>query len=359
MKKSSTLILAGLMACLHVFSAPDNPTGIQLIKSNLNLANSDGTTTLLDGDLTQYDPSYSNALDGMDARKMSNFSENIGMERVSTCLVIERRHTITNTDTIFYKIWNLSTQRNYQLEFAASNLSQPGLSGFVEDLYLNTKTPISLDGSGFVNFSINADAASRDIYRFRLIFTTAVGGALPLTFTGLNAYRHNTAINIDWKTATENNMKDYTVERSTDGSNFKGIAMIKANNLPVNNYSYTDAYPATGSNYYRILSADINGVSKYSEVLKVDIEKGFSLMKVFPNPVINKTINLQVINEPAGLYVIRLVNGFGQLMSTKQVQHPGGSSTVTITPLQNIPHGIYQLEINQPGGAKTNLSVVY
>jgi Secretion system C-terminal sorting domain len=359
MKKSSTLILAGLMACLHVFSSPDSPTGLTLIKSNLNLANTDGTATLLDGDLTQYDPSYSNVVDGNDARKMSNFAENIGMERANVCLAIERRHTISGTDTIFYKTWNLSSARNYQLEFDASNLIQPGLSGYVEDLYLNTKTPISLDGSAFLNFSITSDPASSAVYRFRLIFTTAVGGTLPLTFTGLKAYQHNSAVNVDWNTANENNMEDYTVERSADGKNFNAISTAKAGNLPIDNYSYVDAMPATGVNYYRIMSTDINAVTRYSEILKVDIEKSFSLMKVFPNPVVNKTINLQFVNQAAGQYEIKLLSSFGQLLFTKQVQHPGGSSTITIEPSQNIPNGIYQLQITQSGGTKTSISVVY
>jgi len=357
MKKSFTFLF--LLACLHSFSNPYSPTDIVLIKSNLYIAATNGTTTLVDGDLTQYDPTFSNTLDGMDARKMSNPGEDIGMIRGTTTLVIERRHTIQNTDTIFYKIWNLSQARSYQLEFEPTNMAQPGMTAYVEDKYLHTNTPVSLEDTSRVSFTINADPASSDIYRFRLIFTTAVGGTLPLTFTGLKAYQHNTAINIDWNTATENNMKDYTVERSTNGSNYNNIATIKANNLPVNNYSYVDVYPANGSNYYRIMSTDINGVTKYSEIIKVNMEKGFSLMKVFPNPVINKTINLQVINEPAGQYIIRMVNNYGQEIITKQIQHPGGSSTQTITPLLTIPHGIYQLEITQPGGAKTNISVVY
>jgi len=357
MKKSFTFI--SLLACLSAFSNPYSPAGTVLIRSNLYIAATDGSTTLADGDLTQYDPTFSNNVDGMDARKMSNFSENIGMIRGTTTLVIERRHTIESNDTIFYKIWNLSQARKYQLQFDPANMVQPGLTAFVQDQYLHTNTPVSLTDTSYMNFSINADPASSDIYRFRLIFTTAVGGTLPLTFTGLKAYRHNTAINIDWNTAAENNMKEYTVERSADGSNYKEMATIRANNLPVNTYSYVDAFPATGSDYYRIMSTDISGVTKYSEVIKVNIEKGFSLMRVFPNPVINKTISLQVINEPAGQYVIRLINNFGQTIMTKQIEHPGGSSTETITPQQNILRGIYRLEITRPGGIKTIISVVY
>jgi len=98
MKKSSTLLIAVLLACFNAFSSPAGT--ITLITSNLNIVNANGTTTLADGDLTQYDTSFSNNIDALDARKMSNPGENIGMMRGTGVFAIERRHTIQNADTI-------------------------------------------------------------------------------------------------------------------------------------------------------------------------------------------------------------------------------------------------------------------
>ena len=358
MKRSVTFIPVVLLVCIHAFSSPYSPTGTELMRSNLYIAGTDGTTTLADGDLTQYDPTFSNAIDGMDARKMSNFAENIGMVRGATILVIERRKTIQSTDTIFYKIWNLNPQRKYQLQFDASNLSQPGLTAYLEDQYLHINTPVSLDGTSYLNFSINADAASSDAYRFRLIFTT-VSKMLPVTFTATPSYGHSNAISLNWNTSDENDVKDYTIERSSDGINFKEMAIIKTYNAALDNYSYVDAYPQTGSNYYRLQGNLISGDTKYSDIIKVNIEKGISLVRTYPNPVINKTFNLQFVNEPAGPYQVKLVNNAGQPVITKQFQHPGGSGSFILTSLQNIPHGIYRLEITGPGGTKTNVNVVY
>ena len=171
MKKSSALLFAGLLACLYAFTSPT-----VLIRSNLYITTPGGTPTIIDGDITQYDLSFSNNLDGLDARKMSNFAENIGLQRDAITLVIERRRTIQSTDTIFYKIWNLSPGTNYQLGFDPTNMAQPGLTAYVQDNYLHTNTPVSLETASSVNFSINADPASSDPCRFRLIFTTASGG---------------------------------------------------------------------------------------------------------------------------------------------------------------------------------------
>ena len=58
---------------------------------------------------------------------------------------------------------------------------------------------------------------------------------------------------------------------------------------------------------------------------------------------------LQLTNQPAGNYGIRLLNNMGQVMISKQINHAEGNSTETIRLDQNAAHGIYQLEITPPG----------
>ncbi|MEO8416540.1 MAG: T9SS type A sorting domain-containing protein [Ginsengibacter sp.] len=365
MKKSSTLLLAFLLVSMYASSLPTDgyvstksPTSGEMIRSNLYVVRADGTAILLDGDLIQYDPYYSNAVDGMDARKMSNFSENLGMLRESTTLVIERRQTIESRDSIFYKMWNVHHE-SYQLEFIASNLDHPGLTGYLEDSYLHTKTPINLNGSNYIKFNVTSDAASGAMYRFRMIFTTMVGTVLPLTFNTVKSFLENSEVTVEWQTTNENNITNYAVEKSVDGKSFTKLGDREANNIPVNAYSYIDPYPVNGDNYYRISSTDINGVSTYSQVLKVFKAIEMSTIKVFPNPIIDNTINLRVENQPAGVYKIKLVNSSGQSVFTKEIQLRGGSSTESFRPAQHVPPGIYHLEIIKPGGAKTSLSLIY
>jgi len=366
MKKSPCLILI-MLAYIHASSLPktpktfysDSPTSAwEQIRSNLYAVEPDASTILLDGDLTQYDQSFSNDLDGMDARKMSNFSENFGLIRQNTTLVIERRHTIETTDTIFYKLWNVQ-QRNYQLEFITSNLNHPGLNGFLEDSYLHTSVPINLNGANNLNFSVNSDPASSAVYRFRIVFAPTAARILPLTFTSVKAYQQSSAIKVDWKTENELNLKLYTVEKSTDGKQFSPISNITPGNLPANSYSWTDAFPAEGNNYYRVRSKDINDEISYTEVLKVYSGRMRGDIRVFPNPVTDNTIHLQIANQPEGLYEVKLINNSGQAVMTKQIQHAGGNNTETIRPAQHIPKGIYQLEITRPDGSKTNIHLMY
>lgn len=358
MKKLFTLTLLASFAVLHVFSTPDNPQ-VHLMKSNLYVLGTAGDTTLLDGDLTQYDSSFSNNVDGLDARKMSNFSENIGMLRQSVTLVVERRHTIESNDTTFYRIWNLVTGRNYQLQFIPYGMSQPGLTGYVEDLYLNTKTPLNLEGKTLANFKIDFNPASSSPTRFRVIYTTPVGATLPLTFISQSAFQMQNAVTINWKTASENNINKYIIQKSGNGKDFNDLAELKAGNLAANDYSYTDVNPAEGNNFYRIVTTSADAALKYGSVMKVFTENGLSIMKVFPNPVSGNTIGLQLRNQPAGLYKIRLISSFGQCLLTKEISYAGGTATQNIGIPPGMPHGIYQLEVIKPGSSKNNISIIY
>lgn len=363
MKSILTLIIFSLVCQFTTKGAPKFPApgsaDFAQLRSNLYIVSTNDTTILMDGSLTQYDSDYSNNVDGMDARKMSNFSENWGMLRNTTTLVIERRHSIINTDSIFFKMWNMRTI-TYQIEFIASKLDKEGRVGILEDKYLHTSTLVALNDTTRIKFSVTADPASKAPDRFRLVFTTsAAWGLLPLTFISVKAFQQNNSVYIDWKTVNEINMKQYEVERSSDNTHFEKISEIEANNLSFNAYKWPDLNPVLGNNYYRIRSIDLNGKSNYSKITKVYMGKGKKEILVYPNPATGNCLNLQLVNQQAGLYKVRLLNSFGQTFMTKSIQHIGGSITQNLKPGQNVPKGIYQLEIKTPLGDTKIISVLF
>lgn len=364
MKKNLTLFACGILISLFTESksTPLNPTqrntAVEDIRSNLYVKQGTGAPILLDGDLTEYDATFSNSLDGMDARKMTNFSENLGMLRNNYVLVVERRQTISLSDTIFYKMWQMQ-QKPYQLEFITTNLDHPGLEGYLEDSYLNTSSPINLNGRTTVDFTVTSVPASAAVDRFKIVFKTVAAGALPLTFTSFDAYPQHKAIKIDWKTENEHNMNLYQVQKCTDGIRFSGVTDITANNFPVNNYTWIDANPSNGYNYYRILSIEKDGKGKYSEVLKVFNGEGNSKINLYPNPVTNNIFHLQVDNQQPGLYEIRLLNNFGQILLVQKIQHAGGNLRQTIQPNLPMKKGVYQLEVITPENNKITQKVIY
>ena len=206
---------------------------------------------MIDGLLINYDDSYSNSVDDMDAIKSTNTSENLSIKTANTLLVIERRHSIVQKDTIFLNLANTKVQK-YRFEFTADQLGRQGLTGFLEDNYLHTSTPLNLNGSTVVNFTIENMPGSYAPDRFRIVFRPAL--VLPLSFTSVKAYPKNKAIAVEWKVENESNLKQYDVEKSVDGNDY-AIAKYSCSHAyaALSNYHWLMLHPLEGYNYYRII----------------------------------------------------------------------------------------------------------
>ena len=334
--------------CINHYTASAGPSGgPEEIRSNLYVRPASGAPVLLDGNLTQYDASFSNNLDGLDARKMSNFSENIGMLRGNYVLVVERRHTIDINDTIFYKLWQLQ-QRPYQLEFVTTNLDHPGLEGYLEDNYLQTSTPVQLNGTTTVDFSINSDPASKATDRFRLIFSMPAAAPLPLTITYFDAHRTNKDVHLDWTTENENNLKSFDVQRSADGMNYSLISQVTPRNAAINKYAITDQIIEPGNKYYRLIISEKDGKTRFSNVVKVYVSDDRPSIILYPNPAADNHFHFVFHNQSKGIYQLRLFNGLGQILFDKRLQHTGGDIIQDIRPDQHLKRGVYQFEITTP-----------
>ncbi|MEP6948294.1 MAG: T9SS type A sorting domain-containing protein, partial [Ginsengibacter sp.] len=319
-------------------------------------SNANGITLLMDGIKADIGPHFSNYLDNDDAYKVLNSSENVSLKRNGQLLSVERHDIITIQDTFYLTIGNMRVQ-NYQWQLKMNNLDQPGLSGFLEDSYLNTSSSLNLNGSTIVNFNIVNIPGSYTPGRFRIVFKQL--STLAVTFTSIKAYQQDKDIAVEWKVENENNIKKYDVEKSLDGNHYTFAKTVPANNATQSNYNWLDVNPSEGYNYYRILNTDISGKTAYSTVVKVFIGKAIQSITIYPNPVENGTINLQLTNQPAGKYGLRLLNEIGQVVISKQISHVQGSSIETIQLDKYSAHGIYQLEVTRPDGNKVNMNVIY
>ena len=131
------------------------------------------------------------------------------------------------------------------------------------------------------------------MFRFKRSFTT-----LPVTGMTFNAGKKSTnSIQLNWQTVSEYNCKGFDLERSTDGNHFTSIAFV--NSLSSNNsgatYSFTDANPIAGKNYYRLKQIDLDGKFTYSVIRFVDMSKTNSIA-IYPNPVAT-TLNINTTHS--------------------------------------------------------------
>jgi hypothetical protein len=347
-------LFPGILFLLISFSVVAGPyTGTESLRSNLYLLNTSNNTTILaDGVLTEYNDVYHDAITLEDAYKFTNITENLGMTRYGTTLSVERRPIIVSTDTVYFKLWK-TTQRFYQLEFVATNLNHPGMQAVLQDSYLGTNTPVLLTGTTKVTFSVNSNAASSNVSRFKIIYSTVIMPApLPVTFTSIKGTPQKSKVSINWTVENEINMSGYEPEHSIDGKNFDRISsldVLSLNSLS-NSYTYLHESPVNGNNFYRLRSVDKDGTYKFSPVIKVEINNlNKGALSVYPNPLRGNIANLEFSNQPSGVYTILLRSSTGQLVSSKKVVINSINNVQTLNlPLQ-VKAGIYQVEVQMPG----------
>ena len=175
----------------------------------------------------------------------------------------------------------------------------------------------------------------------------------------MKAYQRNEGISVEWNVANETGIKKYEIEKSGDGVMFILSGAVDAKNSRVNNYKWVDVLAEEGYNYYRIKSIDLNGKLQYSKIVQVFISKRNQEITIYPNPVINGIINLQFVNQPIGVYHIRLANKAGQMFVSKEINHPVDIGTEKIEINANAAHGIYDLEIIKPDKSKVIKKIIY
>ncbi len=146
---------------------------------NLNVVNADNTVSLADGVREIFDNSYAAAIDYNDAKKMMGFNLNLGILSNNEVLAVEMRPMPKQDDIIALKLSDVAPG-NYQFEIQSSKLALTS-SAYLKDNYLNSVTPVDLQGTTKINFSITADASTASKDRFSIVFNSlAVAPGKPM-----------------------------------------------------------------------------------------------------------------------------------------------------------------------------------
>ena len=135
---------------------------------------------LADATVIAFDNQFSKAYDHHDAVKMMNTAENIGIDLEGRILAIDARKPVLRTDTLYFNITNLR-QLAYQLRFGPQDLPAAGLSITLIDRFLGLRSSISCSDSTYINFTADANDASRNPDRFYLVFQRTVPLIHPIT----------------------------------------------------------------------------------------------------------------------------------------------------------------------------------
>ena len=139
---------------------------------------------------------------------------------------------------------------------------------------------------------------------------------------------------------------------------FVSVNTLIAKNISESKYHWLDEKPFEGYNYYRIKSTSKDGKVTYSAIVSINAQMTKSSIYVYANPLVNKKIDLQFVNQISGKYFVELITSSGQKVFSKEINHAGGSRSQTISLPPDAAHGIYYLKISKPSGKVVVLKTV-
>ena len=101
-----------------------------------------------------------------------------------------------------------------------------------------------------------------------------------------------------------------------------------------------------------------NGQNNYSEIVKVVIGTKANGITIYPNPIKNNNISIQMSNQRTGSYQLKLTNNLGQALYNATLQNNGYNSYFVIN-LETKPiSGVYYLQITGPQNKVSTQKIV-
>ena len=188
-----------------------------------------------------------------------------------------------------------------------------------------------------------------------VIFTPYAGspntGVLPITLTSFTGTKEGTTINLNWQTSNEVNVSSFIVQRKT-GNGYTDIGtVISSNTANGAAYSFTDASPVAGNNYYRLKIEDRDGKYAYSAVASVAYDNIVKAWRVYPNPA--STYVVVEYNAANDGTQLQLINAGGSVVKTITVAK---GSTQAILNVNGVAKGTYKMVLKD--SAKTESKTI-
>ncbi len=182
---------------------------------------------------------------------------------------------------------------------------------------------------------------------------------LPVSFVNEKAFEKGSGVQIEWTNATESDMSAYVIERSADGISFTTIGQTtpRSNQFDKVSYSYVDAAPLAGTNFYRVKAVELTGKNVYSRALRVDIGRSPKGISLYPNPVRGSVINIG-FSALKGQYNLNVLNTAGQVVYRQSINHAGGNMSQSVSLPASLKAGVYNVLISGDNYKETKMFII-
>ena len=80
-------------------------------------------------------------------------------------------------------------------------------------------------------------------------------------------------------------------------------------------------------------------------------------ISIYPNPVVNHTMQINMPAQAAGKYQVQVYNLNGEKISSSVINHQGGISVYPVSVNQSVPAGMYKVEISNQEGRQQVINI--
>ncbi len=192
----------------------------------------------------------------------------------------------TSNGQFIQTLINLAQFKGAQVKFRFTFASDQALGGegwYIDDIELKSEAGVYNTVKLF-NAS-NVVISASDTLSFIANIVPVKWGKFTVEKAGLTAL-------LNWNTLQEQNSSVFIIERSSDGEHFEAIGTVRAaGNSNANlQYSFVDANPIVGLNYYRLGQVDKDGTIRYSTIRSVKFDGTKGTINIYPNPTKDKIV---------------------------------------------------------------------
>jgi hypothetical protein len=185
-------------------------------------------------------------------------------------------------------------------------------------------------------------------------YTITLATVLPVRLTHFEANPYQGGALLSWTTAFEQNNKGFYIERSANGSDFATLGFVPAagngNSTLPTHYTYTDAKPPVGVQFYRLRQIDKDGAVAYSNVVSVNWNTRALRL---PNPL---PASFAVGLGSPGRYQLRMTDAAGRVVHQQTLQLPANGSVMVTRP--SLAPGWYQVQLLAADGVLHSVTKV-
>ncbi|MBB1283118.1 T9SS type A sorting domain-containing protein [Flavisolibacter sp. BT320] len=250
---------------------------------------------------------------------------------------------IQQGQTQTYTVGNIQTGLWYSVIHAASGVTYAGTQApGSSNLSLTTR---AFTTPGTYNLVVEANDFSGCPVATAAAALTVNEITLPVRFLSIAAQKSATGNQVKWVVASEQQVKQYVVERSADCSRYEPVGVVNYSpvNAAENQYVFTDVTAREQKYCYRIKQVDENGSFTYSSIVTVQAKEQPSV-SLFPNPAHSQAV-LNVTSNRNEIVTIDLMDVAGKVVSSQKVQVQKGANAIRMANLSQYGKGTYVVRL--------------